>query len=286
MTRNELQLREKAVVMAYKVGNRNAAASYIMELYRRNKEKKFYRFRPPQMHEIDAIREKQIYLCRPICYEDSGDCEWLDDLDALIMYTLNVKDRKKYKLMQAKLTDEKKQECIRRIQEDKRYIEIKNKSRNMCLVGCITDKNTQYMWKEYAVDSEGICLEYDFETILETVSDNKVLHLCPIRYVEDRKQTKDILFGPTDYEEETPDKVMQNKYRLSCMTKDKVPYSKESEWRLLCLETNIPITQKGKSFDFIRPSKIYLGKNIDRNPKFKSGILNVADKYGIVTSQE
>ena len=56
-----------------------------------------------------------------MCYEDSGDCEWLDDLDALIMYTLNVKDRKKYKLMQAKLTDEKKQECIRRIQEDKRY---------------------------------------------------------------------------------------------------------------------------------------------------------------------
>lgn len=39
MTRNELQLREKVVVMAYKVGNRNAVASYIMELYRRNKEK-------------------------------------------------------------------------------------------------------------------------------------------------------------------------------------------------------------------------------------------------------
>ena len=36
MTRNELQLREKAVVMAYKVGNRNAAANYIMELYHRN----------------------------------------------------------------------------------------------------------------------------------------------------------------------------------------------------------------------------------------------------------
>lgn len=271
--------------MAYKVGNRNAAASYITELYRRNKEKNLP-FSTTSNAEIDAIRENQIYLCRPMCYEDSGDCEWLDDLDALIMYTLNVKDRKKYKLMQAKLTDEKKQKCIRRMQEDKRYIEIKNKSRNMCLVGCITDKKTQYMWKEYAADSEGICFEYDFETVLKTVSDSKRLYLCPIRYVENRKQTKDILFGPVDYAEETSEKVIQDKYRLSCMTKDKVPYSKESEWRLLCLENNIPITQKGKSFDFIRPSKIYLGKNIDRKPKFKEGILEIADKYGIATSQE
>ena len=48
MTRNELQLREKAVVMAYKVGNRNAAANYIMELYHRN-------VRPMQFTEVGLL---------------------------------------------------------------------------------------------------------------------------------------------------------------------------------------------------------------------------------------
>lgn len=286
MTRKELWLREKAALMAYKKCNYDAAASYIFELYNRNKAKKIYRFRPPQLYEVDAIRNQQIYMCRPMCYEDSGDCEWLDDLEELIEFTLNVKDREKYRMMGAKLTEEKKKECIALLQKNARYIEIKNKSRNMCLIACLTDKKTQYMWKDYAVDSEGVCLEYDFETVLQMISDESQLNLCPIRYVENRRETKDIQFRSEDYAEDAPEEVMEAKYRLSCVTKDKVPYANESEWRLMCLETEIPITQKGKTFDFLRPSKIYLGKNIDRNIKFKEGILDVAKVYGIPVEQE
>lgn len=39
MTRNELQLRENAVLCAYKDNDIDRAVNYVMELYKRNKEK-------------------------------------------------------------------------------------------------------------------------------------------------------------------------------------------------------------------------------------------------------
>ena len=38
---------------------------------------------------------------------------------------------------------------------------------------------------------------------------------------------------------------------------------------------------RGKLFDFIKPNKIYLGKNINKNKEFKAAIVNLADELEI-----
>ena len=64
MARNDLTLRIQAVLCAYKDNNLEQAIDYVMNLYKRNKVKKLYRFQPPKQHEIDAIRDSKIYMCR------------------------------------------------------------------------------------------------------------------------------------------------------------------------------------------------------------------------------
>ena len=135
------------------------------------------------------------------------------------------------------------------------------------------------MWENYAFKSQGICLEYNFEEVLLAIDKLKI-RFFPIRYINDRKQVKDIQFGPNEYEMDESDELMARKYILSCMTKERVPYANESEWRVLCEDIDESI-DKGKLFDFIKPNKIYFGKNINRNEEFKTAIENVARELEI-----
>lgn len=284
MTRKELEIREQAVLCAYKYNNVDKGIDYVMQLYQRNIVKKLYRFRPPKQHEIDAIRGEQIYLCHPYVYKDLGDCEWIDDIEALVKYEVTIRSAKIYEQFKKQFTPEKYKEIVEKIQQNSTYAEMKKKARNNCLIACITDKMTNQMWEEYALHSEGICLEYDFEDVLRAIT-RLNMRFFPIRYVEDRNKTKDIQFGPKEYAENASEELMYRKYILSCLTKDKVPYAKESEWRVLCDKTDIPMTEKGKLFKFIRPNKIYLGKNISQNNHFEKEIISVANEYGISVVQ-
>lgn len=281
MTRNELEIREKAVLSAYRDNNIEMGVDYVMRLYERNKRKKLYRFRPPKQREIEAIRKSQIYLCRPRLYEDSGDCEWIDDIEALAKYDVTVRNSQKYRYVKKQITPEKYKEIVDNLKQNPRYIEMKEKVRNMCLVSCITDKMNDYMWEQYTSNSEGICLEYEFEDVLKAIADLNI-RFFPVRYVEDRSKTKDIQFGPDEYADDAPDELMERKYILSCMTKSKIPYAKESEWRVLCEDMDDSI-KKGKLFDFAKPGKIYLGKNIFKNDVFETGIVEAANELGIPT---
>lgn len=161
-----------------------------------------------------------------------------------------------------------------------RYKEIKDIVRNMCLIACITDKMSDYMWEKYTCDYEGVCLEYDFEEVLYAIKKLKI-RFMPIRYVDDRAKTKDIQFGPEEYAKSSPEELMERKYILSCLTKNRIPFSKESEWRIMSESTNLPINENGKLFEFIKPHKVYLGKNIGRNEWFESEIRNASGKLGI-----
>ena len=56
MTKKELEAREKAVLAAYRDNNVGKAVNYLIDdLIEKYKIKKFYRFRPPEEYEIDAI---------------------------------------------------------------------------------------------------------------------------------------------------------------------------------------------------------------------------------------
>ena len=218
-------------------------------------------------------------MCRPRLYEDSGDCEWIDDIEEIAKYDVNVRNVQKYGRFINRLTPQKYREIAESVKQKPRYIMMKEKVRNMCLISCITDKMNDYMWEQYTCNSEGICLEYEFEDVLKAIADLNI-RFFPVRYVEDRTKTKDIQFGATEYAEDAPDELMARKYILSCMTKNKVPYANESEWRVLCENMDDSI-EKGKLFDFVKPSKIYLGKNISKNEVFDKEILVVSKELGV-----
>ena len=280
MTRRELFIREQAALSAYKDNDIRRSVDYIMELLDRNEERKFYRFRPARQHEIDAIENAHIYLCRPKIYEDTGDCKWIDDLEALVEYDVKIRSEEKYRRYSCLFSPELYNQVAEQLKDNPEYIRIQNKVRNMCLIACITDKMNDFMWRNYAENYTGICLEYDVGDVLKAIR-KEDLRFFPIRYVDDRNKVRDIQFGPNEYAEEVSEKRMRDKYILSCLTKNKVPYSNESEWRLLCENITIPDAENGKLYDFIRPSTIYLGKNISDNLWFEEGIRNIADKYKI-----
>ena len=256
MTRKELLLRQKAALAIYKDNNIVGGVRYAKELFDRNMEMKFYRFRPAEQYEIDAIDNAQIYLCRPKLYEDQGDCEWIDDLEALVKYDIMIRNNKKYGRIPPSYLSELSRQVAERLREDPKYINLKNRVRNMCLVACITDKVNASMWKKYAVNCTGVCLEYDVEDVFEAIR-KEHLHLFPIWYVDDRKKVKDIQFGPDDYAEEAPDEKMMRKYILSCLTKNKIPYSCESEWRILCVLPYI-LEEKTENYIILYDLKKYI----------------------------
>ncbi len=68
---------------------------------------------------------------------------------------------------------------------------------------------------------------------------------------------------------------------LSCLTKDKVPYAQEYEWRLICDHIKLGGEKTGTLFNFILPSKIILGNNISNNLDFANAIIECAKNKGI-----
>lgn len=67
MTRKELFIREQAALSAYRDNDIDRGVDYIVQLLDRNKEMKFYRFRPARQHEIDAIENAKI-ICVVLKY--------------------------------------------------------------------------------------------------------------------------------------------------------------------------------------------------------------------------
>lgn len=98
MTKGELVRREYAVIAGFIERDGDKAYKYIQELIDYNaNEGVLFRFRPPLEREIDILESKEIYLCKPSCYDedDPSDCEILFDIYDLSRYLmLDVKPEK------------------------------------------------------------------------------------------------------------------------------------------------------------------------------------------------
>ncbi len=280
MTRKELNLRETAVVYAYLKNNISTALDCIMELRDRNTDKKLYRFRPPKMYEIDAIQKEKIYLCRPSQYTDSDDCKIEYDIPDLYEYYLRNIKYPKHKNDLCFIDDHAMKQLIKKIEANSDFQQVSERMRNECLVACISGTFNTYMWEHYAQNNEGICLEYDMDNIITNTK--FPLRFLPIRYVESRQKTDDIKFNSLDFNNtDAAYKNAAKKYMASCLTKNKIPYAQEHEWRLIYDHCSLDNGKEGLLFDFILPSKIILGKNIFNNPNFANSIIECAKNKGI-----
>ena len=59
------------------------------------------------------------------------------------------------------------------------------------------------------------------------------------------------------------------------MTKERIPYSSEAEWRLFSDFSELEEGENGKKFDFLKARAIVMGRNIERNLDFRDRVREV-----------
>ena len=70
--------------------------------------------------------------------------------------------------------------------------------------------------------------------------------------------------------------------QFSCLTKERIPYSSEAEWRLFSDFSELEEGENGKKFDFlVKPCAIVMGRNIERNLDFRDRVREYSSKSGI-----
>ena len=281
MTRGELRRREQAVVAGFVERDADKAFNYVQEIININaNDDVLFRFRPPKDYEIDTLEAEKIFLCRPSIYEDSGDCEILFDIENLCKYFMFEMKPEKYGKIMGSVTEDFYNTIMKAIELKTEFIDLKEKIRDQALVSCFSEQYSEKMWEKYANDSEGICLMYNLREIFLNLP--KELKFYPVRYVDVRKGQQDIYFTSNEYNNGNDSEPEHLKFLLSCLTKEKVPYSSEAEWRLFYDNALLEIDKVGQYFDFlIKPKALIMGKNIDRNSAFKKRVEEYASKNDI-----
>ena len=192
---------------------------------------------------------------------------------------LDVKPEK-YVKFKSSLTKEFYDDVIEKVQNKPAYIELRKKIRDQALISCFSAGYKDYMWEKYAQNAEGICLLYSLQELVINCSSD--LKFYPVRYVDDRRNHKEIWFNSKEYNMEDDPEPEHLKFIVSCLTKEKEPYRKEAEWRLFCDYSSIDEEEKGKKFPFvIKPKAIIMGKNIDKNLSFKARVEKYAKQENI-----
>lgn len=276
LTKGELRRREEAVVSGFIERDGDKAFEHVQELIKVNaNDGVLFRFRPPKEYEIDTLEAEQIFLCKPSTYEDSGDCEILYDIKDLCKYFMMEMKPDKYSKFSTMFDDAFYDKIMKKVKEKPAYEALREKIRDQALVGCFSEKYEEYMWDKYASKSEGICLVYNLYEVLLAAGEE--LKFYPVRYVDNRRSQKDIWFTSKEYNESDDYEPAHLKFLLSCLTKERIPYGKEAEWRFFHDFTALDKGENGKKIDFhVKPQAIIMGKNIDNNPAFRDRVQNYA----------
>ena len=129
-----------------------------------------------------------------------------------------------------------------------------------CGIACLTEDRDNYpMWWSYADDYKGYCIEYDFETLINTSpQDTNDLH--PIMYLDEKFNFDNLLIALTDDIKAdepavTPAMII---FHTFLGTMKHISWAYEKEWRYikLLMQGNISMPAKVKA--------IYLGCNFEK----------------------
>ena len=137
------------------------------------------------------------------------------------------------------------------------------------------------MWEDYADHGRGICLAYEASSLLGEVKKYESLgvQFLPIRYVDDRNSCRDMMLNHQDLLEDLYETT--NKLLLACMTKNRMKYSKEEEWRLLMYGERKERLGNGMCAPFINPNIIFCGPEIDKQCEDYQRLIAVAKQKNI-----
>lgn len=284
MTRKQIELRERANLELYMQNNLDACLDAIMGLYDRipNTDgdfKPLFRYRKLNGDELKSLTQETIFMRWPSSYKDTSDCKPVVDYKEIATYIVEHK----YPILDAEKYDGSMD--IKDIEKNPEVLKRLDKIRNMWMISCFTGKkDNKRMWSEYANQCKGICLEYDFKKVLDKVKETGgEMRIMPVRYIEDRDSCSDMALNHKDLLNMNDEGATEAKYKLACMTKEKLLYSFEEEWRLIYdREKKIEDEQiDGDSIPFINPKRIICGKAVDKNSAEYKELIEIAKDKGI-----
>lgn len=264
MTRKQLELREKANYARYINKNRELCLDIIMELFSLINQiggcfKGFYRYRKLCKEELQSLQNETIFMRWPATYDDIEDCTPIFDSQEIIHYIFQKNHCKCDPYLLKNYVD-----IFEKIKENSQFKEKIEDIRSMGLIACFTERiDNDEMWVQYAKNETGMCLAYNSLSLIDFVKKQKNMDFMPVRYVENRDKCKDIMLNHYDLLENRNN--TNDKYTLTCMTKDKSRFSFEEEWRLIFAKEKDKYSNKiGECIPFINPEFIIYGKNIDK----------------------
>ena len=241
--------------------------------------KPLYRYRTLNRYELDSLIHETIFMRWPSSYTDTSDCKPVADYKEIATY---IVDHKYHISDDVKFTSGMDIKSIENNPEVLKRLDI---IRNMWMISCFTEKkDNKRMWSDYADHHRGICLEYDVKKVLDKVKETGgEMSIMPVRYIEDRDSCSDMALNHKDLLNMNDDATAEAKYRLACMTKEKLLYSFEEEWRLIYdREKKIEDEQiDGDSISFINPKRIICGRAVDQNSTEYKELIDIAEDKGI-----
>lgn len=277
MTQEEQLLRSSAVEKAFRDNDIESAIATVTEMAQKNPVLfKYYR---PRQHSIQALLDSEIYMCRPSTYDDSGDNEYLPDINSIARYY--AEEVRGTPVSSLLFDDSFFESMMEQINANPKFIHYKTRIQDDFLTACITENFDEKMWTDYAQSGEGFCAVYGTNQLI--VESHKLGYLFyPVRYVESRKACEDIQFTADEYKDSEHSYLSYNrKAYLSCLTKEILPYSSEKEWRLMMRNPGGFDGEKGKSYPFIKPFMIIAGENIGKNPEIEKSLIDASKQLGI-----
>lgn len=280
MTRKEFELRMKANIERYIHNNAEAYLDAIMALYERIPDvggdfRPLYRYRALNSNELNSLENETIFMRWPSTYPDKSDCTPVFDLEEISEYIV----KKNHPILNAEKVV-KELVKVDDIIGNPNFTEKIDEMRNMWMIACFTERyDNSKMWKQYADNSNGICLVYNFLNVLEKIENTQGMSIMPVRYVDDRNKCKDICLNHKDLLEYNDES--EAKYQLTCTTKEKLKYSFEEEWRLIYEREKEDTDGIGDCIPFINPTLIICGSLVDKKTSEYQKLISIAEKKEI-----
>lgn len=225
--------------------------------------KSLFKYRVGEQRDIDALKENKVWIGRASFLDDDEDARFrVKDVDAVcsVIDIMAAKDEKfknpKYKRDVSTIAETSKRDSL------------------VCSFSEIAEN--EYMWKNYANEYKGFCIEYDF---VELLNANNLL-LVPVSY--SLKREMDI----------RECKSKQYMVVMQLFTKypegsNGEPWNEQLEWRYACFAKTLGVLddEKGKLISVPIPKKIIFGKNMPEESKVQIIDWIDAQKYNIEIQQ-
>lgn len=146
-------------------------------------------------------------------------------------------------------------QVIKDVYRDLMSRHLETELKRIGILSLTTSFQNEYMWKQYAANHSGVCLEYETAKI--------PIPVLPILYKANNQASLTKLFGTGEITLAT---LNENAF-IRFLIKDKKKYAREHEWRgLAAVDKCKNFSQqplKGFEVDDFKPCKIYIGEKMN-----------------------